>query len=179
MKRVMVISSSLRAGSNSQLLANAFAAGAKEAGHDVRQVSLRGMEIKFCIGCLKCQQTQRCVFHDDADAIVQQMKDMDVLTFATPIYYYEMAGQLKTLLDRANPLFPSDYRFRDIYLIATAAEAEDQAVNGAQHGLQGWIECFEKSRLAHVLRGVGVRDVEEVKSRPELLEAAFNMGKSV
>lgn len=42
-----------------------------------------------------------------------------MIAFATPIYFYEMCGQMKTLLDRSNPLFPSDYGFRDIYLLAT------------------------------------------------------------
>ncbi len=43
------------------------------------------------------------------------------MVFATPIYYYEMSGKMKTMLDRANPLYDSDYRFRDIYLLASAA----------------------------------------------------------
>ena len=42
----------------------------------------------------------------------------------------EMSGQMKTLLDRTNPLFPVDYAFRDIYLPATADEAES-AMDGA------------------------------------------------
>lgn len=65
--------------------------------------------IRFCKGCLACQKTQHCVINDDAPAIVAKMHDADVIVFATPIYYYEMCGQLKTLLDRANPLYSSDY----------------------------------------------------------------------
>ena len=175
----MVISSSLRADSNSHILARAFADGAREAGHDVELISLAGKKINFCIGCLKCQKTQRCVIRDDADEIVQKIKNMDVLVFATPIYYYEMAGQLKTLLDRANPLFPSDYAFRDIYLLASAAENEDSAMDGAVNGLEGWIKCFEKSRLAGVLRGVGVTEPGEIRKKPEFLQASFSMGKSI
>ena len=41
-KKVLVISSSLRANSNSDALADAFAAGAAEAGHQVEKISLRG-----------------------------------------------------------------------------------------------------------------------------------------
>lgn len=179
MKKIMIISSSLRPESNSEIMAEAFAKGARKAGHKAAMISLAGKDIKFCIGCLKCQKTQRCVIHDDADKIVQNMKNMDALVFATPIYYYEMAGQLKTLLDRANPLFPSDYKFRDIYLLASAAENEERAVDGAIHGLKGWIECFEKSRLAGVLRGIGVTEPGDIKKRPEFIEQAFKMGNSV
>ena len=43
---------------------------------------------------------------------------------------------MKTMLDRANPLFPADYQFRDIYLLAAAAEEDEHTVDGAVTGLQ-------------------------------------------
>ena len=43
-------------------------------------------------------------------------KNAEVIVYATPIYYYEMCGQMKTLLDRLNPLYSADYLFRDIWL---------------------------------------------------------------
>ena len=73
MKKVLVISSSLRRNSNSEQLAVSFADGAKSAGNEVEVISLRDKEIKFCIGCLACQETQRCVMHDDADMIREKM----------------------------------------------------------------------------------------------------------
>ena len=120
MKKILVISSSLRSVSNSHLLAEAFARGAREAGNDVEMLTLHKKEIKFCIGCLSCQKTGRCVLRDDAPAIISKIHDADVLALATPIYYYEMSGQLKTLLDRANPLFEGDYRFTDVYMLTSA-----------------------------------------------------------
>lgn len=103
--------------------------------------------IRFCKGCLACQKTQHCVINDDAPAIVAKMHDADVIVFATPIYYYEMCGQLKTLLDRANPLYSSDYHFRDIYMLTSAAEDEEYVPERAVAGLTGWIDCFEKPVL--------------------------------
>ena len=52
-KKVLVISSSLRGGSNSECLARECERGAKDAGHDVQFISLKGKELKFCIGCLR------------------------------------------------------------------------------------------------------------------------------
>ena len=98
------------------------------------------------------------------------MKTADVLVFATPVYYYEMSGQMKTMLDRANPLYDSDYQFRDVYLLAAAAEDEDTAVEGAVHGLSGWIACF--------VFGGGVGAVGEIAGNPAL-EKAYEMGKAV
>lgn len=178
MKKVLVISSSLRLRSNSEALADEFARGAADAGNTVEKVTLREKDIRFCKGCLACQKTQRCIINDDAPAIVEKMHDADVIVFATPIYYYEMCGQLKTLLDRANPLYPSDYRFRDIYMLASAAEDEAHVPERAIAGLTGWIDCFEKAHLAGTVFAGGVNEPGETEGHPSL-ECAYKMGKSI
>ena len=180
-KSVLVISASPRKESNSDLLAREFARGARETGHTVERISLIKKSLQFCKGCLVCQSKKdgRCVMRDDADAIVQKMARTDVLVFATPIYFYEMSGQLKTLLDRTNPIFPTGYAFRDIYLVATAADEDPAAMDGAVKGLEGWIACFEKCRLAGVIRGVGCDGAGSVLEHPELLKAARDMGAAI
>lgn len=170
-KNVVIISSSQRKNSNSEALAAAFAEGARAAGHEVVQISLRGKKIKFCQGCLACQKTMHCVIQDDANEIVEQMGRADVLVFATPVYYYGMSGQLKTLLDRANPLFSSKYRFRDVYLLATAAEDEVNTVKGTRTGMQGWIDCFEKANLKDTIFCGGVTGTGEIAGKAALEKA--------
>ena len=177
-KKVLILSTSPRKGSNSEALAGAFAKGAEESGCTVEQISLRGKSIGFCQGCFACQKLGRCVIRDDADAIEQKMEQADVLVFATPIYYYEMSGQMKTMLDRGNPLYVSDYRFRDVYLLATAAEDGEEGFQRAKSGLEGWIECFEKARLAGCVFGGGVTAVNEI-SGSAALEQAYQMGKEI
>lgn len=178
MKNVLVISTSLRTGGNSDMLAKYFSDGAVKAGHNVENISLAGKDIKFCRGCLACQSTQKCVINDDSNIIVEKMRNADVIVFATPIYYYEMCGQMKTLLDRANPLYTTDYKFRDIYLLASAAEEEDTAMDRAITGLDGWIECFEKSQLKGTLLARGVTNIGDIKENP-VLNKAYEMGKTV
>lgn len=178
-KKVLVISTSLRHGSNSDLLAQRFAQGAREAGHEVEVLSLRGKDLRFCNGCLACLKSPRCVIQDDANDIVEKMGAADVLCFATPVYYYGMSGQMKTLLDRANSLYAADYAFRDIYLLTASAEEEDSASDGPVNGLKGWIACFEKARLAGVVRGGGVTEPGAMAERTEKLAQAYEMGKGV
>lgn len=177
-KTVLVLSTSPRKGGNSDALADAFVRGAQEAGNQVEKITLYDKTIGFCKGCLSCQNTQRCIIRDDADAITQKMLTADVIAFATPIYYYGMCGQMKTLLDRANPLFPAAYQFRDIYLLAAAAEADEHTVDGAVTGLQGWIVCFEKARLAGTVFAGGVTAVGEIQGHPAL-QRAYETGKTV
>mgnify|MGYP005770809571 CR=1 FL=1 len=177
-KKILVLSTSPRKGGNSEALADEFVRGAQEAGHSVEKITLYNKTIGFCKGCLSCQNTRRCVIRDDAGAIAQAMLTADVIAFATPIYYYGMCGQMKTLLDRANPLFSADYRFRDIYLLAAAAEEDGHTVDGAVTGLQGWIDCFEKARLAGTVFAGGVTTVGEIQNHPALKQAN-ELGKNV
>ncbi len=178
MKKVVVISTSLRPGSNSNALAEQFAEGAKTAGNEVEFISLRGKEIKFCIGCMSCQNTGACVFKDDVPAIMDKVLDADVVCWATPIYYYEMSGQMKTLIDRMNAMYPKDYRFREVYLLTTAAEDEEHTPKRAESGLQGWIDCFDKAVLKGHLFCGGVNDPREISGSAKL-EEAFGLGESV
>ncbi len=178
-KRVLVISTSLRKGSNSELLADEFLRGAQSAGHEAEKISLAGKNIQFCKGCLACLNLAHCVINDDAVEIAEKMGKADVICFATPIYYYEMAGQMKTLLDRADSLYGTDYAFRDIYLLTASAEAEDEASDGAVNGLGGWIACFPKSRLAGVVRGGGANDPNGMKDLSDKLEAAYQLGNQI
>ena len=171
MKKVVVISTSLRPGSNSNALAERFAGGAKEAGNEVEFISLRGKEIKFCIGCLSCQKTGACVFKDDVPTIMDSVLNADVVCWATPIYYYEMSGQMKTMIDRANSLYPRDYRFRDVYLLSVAADDGDYVDEKAAGGVQGWVDCFEKARFAGKVFAGGINDAGQIEGHAALEEA--------
>ena len=177
-KKVVVISTSIRVNSNSEALAKSFADGASYAGNDVEFITLRGKHLGFCKGCLACQQTGNCVIKDDVTEIMDKVIDADIVVWATPIYYYEMSGQMKVLIDRLNPMFPKDYKFRDVYLLATAAEPEDYAFEKAESGLNGWIDCFDKAELKGTVFCGGVTMGGEIKDNAKLKEA-YDMGANI
>lgn len=127
---------------------------------------------------MSCQKTGHCVFKDDAAVIMDSVLNADVVCWATPIYYYEMSGQMKTLIDRLNPMYVKDYKFRDVYLLTTAAEDEEFTSKRAESGLQGWIDCFEKASFkAHIFCG-GVNDPRQITGNPKLAEA-YEAGKRI
>ena len=179
MSKVLVITTSLRAKSNSDILAARLIDGAKDAGHEVEVISLKGKTIRYCIGCLACQKTQKCIQKDDTIEISEKVKNADTLVFVTPIYYYEMSGQMKTLLDRMNPLYSSDYRFRKVYMLAVAADDQASTPEKAVNGLQGWIDCFEKAELAGSFFCGGLNDSGEAADRSEALDEAYAFGKTL
>lgn len=179
MSKILVITTSLRARSNSDILAECLIAGAKDAGHEVEQISLKGKEIKFCIGCMACQKTQRCIQKDDAVWIADKVRDADTLVFVTPIYYYEMSGQMKTMLDRMNPLYASDYNFRRVYLLSCAADDADHTPEKAVSGLQGWVDCFEKAELAGSVFFGGIDAPAAAAKNEQALAGAYAFGRSL
>ena len=179
MKNILIISTGLRNKSNSEILAQQALRGALAAGNHAELITLKDKDIRFCKGCLACQKTMKCVIGDDVAEILGKVKAADTLVFVTPIYYYELSGQLKTLLDRLNPLYPQEYSFRDVYLMTTSAEEGDEVVETAVGGPKGWIACFEKARFAGVFNGGGVNDAGEVSAREELLKAACDFGGSL
>ncbi|WP_294533009.1 flavodoxin family protein [uncultured Bacteroides sp.] len=178
MKRVVIISTSLRVRSNSDLLAEQFMKGAESAGHQVEKVELLGKQIAFCLGCFACAKLGRCVIDDDVNGIMEKVMKADVIVWATPIYYYEMSGQMKTLIDRMNAMYDRDYRFREVYLLTTAAEDEASVPQRAEAGLTGWIDCYPKARLVGTLFCGGVNEPNEIQGNAKL-EEAFELGKSV
>lgn len=179
MKNIVIISSSIRNKSNSELLAEQALKGAISAGNHAELVTLKDRDIRFCKGCLACQKTLKCVIRDDVAEILEKVRTADTVVFVTPIYYYELSGQLKTLLDRLNPIYPQEYSFRDIYLMTTSAEEGDEVVETAVGGIKGWIACFEKARFAGIFNGGGVNDAGEASGRMDLLKAAFAFGESL
>ncbi len=169
----------MRAKSNSDILTERLIAGAKDAGHTVEHVSLKGKDIRFCIGCLACQKTQKCVQRDDVAEIMEKVKNADTLVFSTPIYYYGMGGQMKTLLDRMNPLYSVDCRFRKVYMLSVATEDEAFVPEKAVIGLQGWIDCFEKAELGGTLFCGGIANPGEALNREAELKEAYEFGRAL
>lgn len=90
-----------------------------------------------------------------------------------------MKCQMKTLLDCLNPLYSSDYAFRDIYMIATAAENEESAFEKAYNGLQGWVDCFEKAELKGIVAGAGIGDANDALNHNDVMKNAYDLGRSL
>lgn len=179
MKKVLIISTSLRSNANSEILAQEVEKGAKDAGHEVEFVTLKDKEIKFCKGCLACQKLGKCVINDDANAITEKMRVADVIVWATPVYYYEMAGQMKTMIDRANSLFATGKNFSEVYVITTSADTSKGVVNTVLNGVNGWIACFDGVELKGYLEAGGLEGADEASNRKDLLEQAYNLGKNI
>lgn len=178
MKNVVVVTSSPRKDGNSEILAKSFAQGARDSGHNVKFVAVRDIDLKFCSGCMYCQSHGACVLKDSMNSLYEDFQNADILVFASPVYYYSVSGQLKTFLDRLNPLYPRDYNFKEVYLLTTSAENDESAMDGSVTAIQGWIDCFDGVSLTNVLRAIGVDSKGEIVDT-DFPRKAYEMGKAV
>ena len=123
MKIIILQGSPNKKGSTS-ILAESFTKGALEAGHEVERFDLAKMNIHPCIGCVACGYEGPCVQKDDDQQIREAILGADMVVFATPLYYYGMSAQLKTIVDRFYSR-TSKLNHKKSVLMATAYNSAD------------------------------------------------------
>jgi multimeric flavodoxin WrbA len=177
-KKVLVLSASPRRGGNSDLLCDQFILGVKESGNQVEKIFLRDKEINYCMACDACQGNGgNCVQKDDMAEILDKIIASDVIVMATPVYFYTMDGQMKTLIDRTYPryLAISD---KEMYFIATAADNRKQAMERTFEGFRGFISCLEGAKEKGIIYGTGAWQIGDIKGS-EAMKQAYEMGKAI
>ena len=98
--KILVLEGSPNKKGSTHLLADCFRQGAQEAGHTVQMLDIAHANIHPCTSCIHCGYQGPCVQKDDMETIRGAILDTDMLVFTTPLYYYGMSAQLKTLVDR-------------------------------------------------------------------------------
>lgn len=155
-KKVLILSSSPRRGGNSDTLCDEFMRGAIESGNEVEKVFLRDKTIHYCTGCSTCSlHGKPCPQKDDAAEIIEKMVAADVIVMATPVYFYTMSAQMKTLIDRCCGLY-TEMKNKEFYFIVTAAEDDRKLMERTVDTFQGFLDCLENPTIKGVVYGTGV-----------------------
>ncbi len=177
MKKILVLSGSFRKNGNSDLLCDEFIRGAKESGNDVEKIFINDRKINFCRGCGVCNTTHKCVQKDDMSEILNKMVDADVIVMATPVYFYTMNGQMKTLIDRTVPRY-EEISGKDFYFIVAAADGNKANMQKTIDGFRGFTEdCLPGTKEKGIIYGVGAWQAGEIKGTPAMAQA-YEMGKN-
>ncbi len=126
-KKVLILSGSPRKGGNSDLLCDEFLRGAVEAGNEVEKIRVAEKKVGYCTACYYCQKSHGvCAKKDDMGEILQKMIDADVIALASPVYFYSINAQLKTVIDRTVARW-TDIKDKEFYYIVTCADEEREA----------------------------------------------------
>ena len=176
-KRMLIISGSPRKGGNSDLLCDQFRQGAEAAGHQVEKISLRDKRINYCVACDACQKNGgRCVQQDDMAEVLARMIDADVIVMATPVYFYTMNAQMKTMIDRTYARY-TGISSKEFYFIMTAAVGSKSALERTLEGFWGFTSCLNGAREMGVVFGTGAWQAGDIRKSPAMSQA-FEMGNN-
>lgn len=175
-KQIVIISGSPREGGNSDVLCDEFRKGCEEAGHRAVKICLRDMQINFCKACYACRKTGVCIQKDDVFDILQEMASADIIVLATPVYFYSMAGQVKTLIDRCISC-GKKLSGKEFYFIATAADCKPK-IERTIDALRGFTDCLPNSKVSGIIYGDSAWQFGDIYGSPAMKEA-YQMGKSI
>ncbi|MGD0293261.1 MAG: flavodoxin family protein [Terracidiphilus sp.] len=176
-KRVLILSSSPRKKGNSNALCDRFMEGAIESKHQVEKVVLAEKKINYCTGCYACKSNGRCAQKDDMAQILDSMVAADVIVMATPVYFYTMCAQMKTVIDRTVARYTKIAK-KDFYFIVTAADSNKAALERTIDGFRAFTSCLPGSKEKGIVYGTGAWETGDIlKSRA--MQQAYEMGKAV
>ncbi len=175
--QITLLSSSPRPASNSRFLADAFAAGAISAGHQVKIFDLAKLKINPCTACDYCRNNDNCCQNDDMQQIYQALEQSEALVLATPLYYFGFSAQLKLAIDRlyAKPHFKRDReganaKLKYLGLICTAAN-QDEFITDSIIGHYGLIcDYLALDNLGEII-AIGLAEQGEAQFHPAVAEA--------
>lgn len=181
-KSILVINGSPRDGGNTDAILSMFIKGAKIMQREPIYRKLRELNIAECIGCCKCRGESICEFEDDMTLMRRDIEDSELLIFATPNYWCEVTGLMKTFMDRLyfyhHPANSSLISGKKALIISTMGEATNIEYESAL-----LIEFFTrtmKSLKIEMLDTVlfyGLMEKDDIATKPEYLELAFDLGK--
>ena len=170
-KKVLVLSSSPRRGGNSDTLCDQFVLGAGKSGNQVEKIFLKDKKINYCTGCGTCLNGKKsCPQKDDMAEILEKMVDADVIVMATPVYFYTMCGQMKTLIDRTCARY-TEISNKEFYFIVTAADNSKPAMERTIEEFRGFTYCLDGETEKGIIYGIGAWEKGDIIGKPAMKEA--------
>ena len=177
MSRILILTGSPRKNGNTDRLAASFAEGAREK-HDVEIVSVTDYQINPCIGCNSCyaREGNRCVQEDDMQKIYDKLGKADIVVIASPVYFYGISAQLKTVVDRLHTPMRNSFPIKKLGLILVGAAQLKEMFDAVICQYRLILNFFGLEDIGMVLAG-GAKDRGTVKA--EDLQAAYELGKLI
>lgn len=176
--KLLAISASPREGGNSDILCDRLLAGAVENGHKTEKIRIAEKNISPCLACGACQgEKHECMQKHDMPEVLQKLIDADGIVLAVPVYFYSMAAQMKILIDRCYSRY-SEIANKQFYLIATAADPQDEAIEETVAGLRAFLRCLPGAQEKCVISGTGAWDKGDILRHPAYDEA-YEIGTTI
>lgn len=187
--KVLILNASPRKNGTTTKILSAIKEGLLKK-HQVEWVDIAQLNIKPCVGCLKCRPDKICVMQrDDAHSVGKSIMEADVLIVGTPTYWGNMSGQLKVLFDRCVPIFeyvnglkvkPVQKGKKAMIVVTSAAPFPVNLLGSQSRGAVKSLKTVLKAggyNISNVLNISGTNNFEKHSKR--LLRRAIKLGENI
>jgi multimeric flavodoxin WrbA len=183
--KVLGIMASPRIKGNTDLLLDEALRGAQEGGAEVEKIVVDKLRIAPCREYYGCLKDGKCVIRDDMDDIYPKLLAADAIIVATPIFFYTVSAQLMLLISRCQAIWARKYVLKDLDIpvrkgafIAVGATKGQKLFDGPKLTIHYFFEAINVEYTDELLiRGVDKRG--EIKDHPDMLTAAYELGKKI
>lgn len=177
-KNVLILSGSPRRGGNTDLLCDEFARGATEAGARVEKLFLSDYDIRFFEEADERHVGDSAdVATDDAPMIVNKMLDADVIVLSSPVYFMNIDGQMKTLIDRTYSRY-TELKNKEFYYITACADPVESTADYAIAAFRGFVMCLPEPTERGMVKAIGLGRKGSVRGTA-FMQQAYELGKGV
>ncbi len=178
MKKVVILVGSARGNGNTNLLSDAFARGAEEAGCSVEKIQVAKKQVAGCLGCNACYRNGgTCVQKDDMEEIREKLLAADIIVLASPIYFYSMSAQLKAVIDRTYAFY-QQLAGKTFYFLVTCGAPDASYTETMLASLRGFTCCVPDAKEGGIVLGTNAMEAGDIRQTGALQEA-YQLGRSV
>ncbi len=104
MKNIVILNGSPRNNGYTKCLIDTFISSV-DSSNNIEIIECQKLNISYCVDCRYCEKNFKCVVNDEMQEIYIKLENADIIVFATPVYFYSVSAQLKTLIDRLQVYF--------------------------------------------------------------------------
>lgn len=167
-----------RKNSNTDILVNSILEGAKVNNNQTEKLYLYNLNIAPCTDCRACKTGKpQCIIKDDMQNVYPKLEAADIILFGSPLYWYGPTAKMKLLLDRLRPYVESK-KLKDKKAIIVIPSAED--IQASSYMVGAFEQSFEYLGIESAGKILAkAYEKAEVAKQPEVLKAAFELGKAL
>jgi len=188
MKIVCLVGSPREKG-NSATIAKRFCDTAEKFGAEIRTFTLNELEFRGCQGCMACKTNlDRCVLEDDLTAVLEAVRETDVLVLATPVYFWDVTSQLKAFLDRTFSFLVPDFMTnpnrsrlapgKKLVFIQVQGNPDESMFNDIFPKFDYFFKGYGFGET-HLIRKCGVREQGEIKGHEDVMRLAESLAEKL
>ena len=187
--KIVCLLGSPRVNGNSAAIAKAFCNATEKYGAEVNTFVLNDLEYRGCQGCMACKtKLDRCVLEDGLTEVLDAVRDTDVLVLASPVYFWDISGQLKTFIDRTFSYLVPDFITNPVKSRLAPGKklvfilAQNNPDRSSFSNIFPKFDYFFKAYgfvESHLIRAFGVGEPGEVETHGDVMMLAEETAKKI